>query len=658
MRFKVVLTFVLLAVSGLATAQTQVQPPTRAYSVTSYNLLMDWRNVFNHQTQVFSGRNVIQVVLGDTTSAIVLDASEMTIDSVSVNGQSVPTPAVIGDTISIPLPLADRSAGTPVTLSVSYTHTIDTIDPQSGMFYYPKGTSSNNSVTTPEDAAYTMSEPDGARKWMPCNDEPYNKTNASISVIVPSGYSAQSNGTLQSADTNKSDASVTFHWKSDQPIVTYLMAAYASKWVVWSDYYHRLSNPNDSVAVTYYAWPSDFNVQDTLHDSLNAHYAFRNTPKMIENDSRLFGEYPFSQYSQVPLDPFYFGGMEHQTITALDRGILFGTEESVIAHELFHQWFGDKTTCETWADIWLNEGFATYGEMLWAEAAHGTTAYHNYARSVAAGFFSSNLLAPTYDPPVDQMFGWPYVAVVYYKPGCVLHMMRRMLNNDTMFFNTIRDYSAQFAYTTANTFQFRDFVAARDNAVAPMDLKDFINQWIFQPDWPIYQIRWAAFGDTLRVQVDQTQDSTDHYVMPLRFKAINQKDTMDIVFMNNKRSQAFTTILSKPAQRLIFDTDAVVISIDTVIHDQNLAVNSDVPASAPLEANLSNGVVKLSYGSIVSEDAAIRLTDVLGRTIVDERLSIGSDRTILPYSDFSSGDYFVTLTDGRNDQTAKFHIEK
>ncbi|MFI5202491.1 MAG: M1 family aminopeptidase, partial [Candidatus Kapaibacterium sp.] len=369
MRLKSALAVLFLSILPLAAlAQTPAPSARRPYEVSSYNLTMDWRPVFRNKTQIFSGHNQIVVRLDSTTPAIVLDAAEMVIDSVKINGEFIATPIAIADTVSIPLTLAEQQKGTALTLDVYYTRNSATDD---GMYFYPKGLfvgfgAVHDSVFVEESLAYTMSEPSDARKWMPCNDAPYNKANSAISIIVPAGYSAQSNGTLQSVDTN-GDGSLTFNWKSDRPIATYLMCGDASKWMTWRDYYHRLSNQNDSVPVIYFAWASDYNAMDTTGIAHNAHYAFRNTPRMIANDSKLFGEYPFKQYGQVPLQPFGFGGMEHQTMTSIDRSILHGTNEDVIAHELFHQWFGDKTTCETWADIWLNEGFATLGEALWEE---------------------------------------------------------------------------------------------------------------------------------------------------------------------------------------------------------------------------------------------------------------------------------------------------
>ncbi|HZK75320.1 MAG TPA: hypothetical protein VFD13_00280, partial [Candidatus Kapabacteria bacterium] len=315
MRKKLALATPLLFLLPLASlAQAPAPSSRRPYDVTSYNLTMDWRPVFQNQTQIFSGHNQIAVTLLDTTSAIVLDAAEMVIDSVKIYGQFIATPITAGDTVAIPLTPEERQVGRSLTLDVYYTRNSATDD---GMYFYPKGHTNfdNDRDTVEEDVAYTMSEPSDARKWMPCNDAPYDKANSAISIIVPNGYSAQSNGTLQSIDTN-ADGSLTFNWKGDRPIATYLMCGDASKWVTWRDYYHRLSNSNDSVPLIYFAWASDYSSPDSSGATYNARYAFRNTAKMIENDSRLFGEYPFKQYGQVPLQPFGFGGMEHQTMTS------------------------------------------------------------------------------------------------------------------------------------------------------------------------------------------------------------------------------------------------------------------------------------------------------------------------------------------------------
>ncbi len=652
-------------VPNIARCQQQILPTKRGYQVLSYKLLLDWRPIFKNKNQRFSGVN--EITVSTTQSEVVFDAMEMRIDSIKVSGVDVtPVPQPIGDTLIVPLgPPAPFP--TPSTIKIYYTRTSATND---AMFYYPKRTYAGpgpvgDSVFTLEDLAYTMSEPLDAHKWMPCNDEPYYKANSAISVIVPRTYSAQSNGTLQSVDTN-TDGSLQFNWVSDRPIATYLMCASASVWAEWRDYYHRISNPLDSVSVVYFAWPADYAATDTTGIAHNARYAFRNTPKMIAAFSKLFGEYPFLQYGQVPVQPFGYGGMEHQTMTTIDRSILHGTNEDVISHELFHQWFGDKTTCETWADIWLNEGFATFGEAIWEEAVNGESTYSHYVGQQAYGFFHpyaprgdvNNI--PTYNPPIANVFNDP---TTYLKPGCMLHMLRRVLNDDTLFFNTLRDYSNAFAYTTANTWQFMDFVVPRAGALAPVNLNTFFNEWLFWPDWPVYKIGWKQSNGKLLVHVTQQQDSTHLYTMPLRFKAIAGQDTTLLMFVNDKQSQIFTATLSKPITRLVFDSEAVVLSQSTLapdatLVDPTLGVQDGSTSEGFLRVDVAMGILKLSFAPIAGERGELQILDVLGRIIARRDVPSGAATLTLPMEELASGAYFVRLTDGAGEHTTRFQVEK
>ncbi|HEX5315416.1 MAG TPA: M1 family aminopeptidase, partial [Candidatus Kapabacteria bacterium] len=366
------------------------------------------------------------------------------------------------------------------------------------------------------------------------------------------------------------------------------------------------------------------------------------------------------QYGQIPLQPFGFGGMEHQTMTSIDRSVLHGNQEDVIAHELFHQWFGDKTTCETWADIWLNEGFATLGEALWEEAANGYTGYEGVIQKYANSYFNPGggyiNNAPIYNPPLDQMFA-SYVPLVYWKPGCVLHTLRRVLG-DTVFFNTLRDYSTAFAYTTANTFQFRDFIEQRDSARSPIDLKDFINEWIFQPDYPIYKFTWSVDqNNLLTVHVDQSQDSTDHYTMPLTFWAMQGADSTKLDFINNTRSQTFTAQLPHAINALYFDQEAIPISKFTVFHSTN-AVAENGPIAAPLHVFIEPGALKLTYAPIVTNGAELEIVDVLGRSMSKLSLEYGNALSVIPAGAMTAGDYFAVLHDGTRNETVKFQWTK
>ncbi|MFI5201315.1 MAG: M1 family aminopeptidase, partial [Candidatus Kapaibacterium sp.] len=265
--------------------------------------------------------------------------------------------------------------------------------------------------------------------------------------------------------------------------------------------------------------------------------------------------------------------------------------------------------------------------------------------------------APTYHPPVDHMFD-SYVPEVYWKPGCVLHTLRRVLG-DTMFFNTLRNYSNAFAYTTANTFQFRDFIEQRDSARSPIDLKDFINEWIFQPDYPIYTFTWSVDqNNRLTLQVDQSQDSTNHYTMPLTFWAMQGPDTTTLVFIDNARSQTFTAQLPHSIDTLFFDQEAIPISKYAITEGTNSAVAENGGSREPLRVFTEAGALKLTYAPVVRDGASLTIVDILGHTINEQPLGHGSTLSVMPIGELASGDYFVTLNDGPRTQTVKFHWEK
>jgi aminopeptidase N len=490
-----------------------------------------------------------------------------------------------------------------------------------------------------------MSEPTDAHYWMPCMDQPNDKALSEISIIVPNGIETASNGDLISKEAYTATSTI-WHWKNDTPIATYLMVADASNFIHWSQTHERSKMPGDTVHLDYYAWPADY-YQDSIKDgsTYNAQYFLsRNTSQIMTWFEARYGGFPFEKYGQVPVQPFIWGGMEHQTCTSINRGWLRGADEG-IAHEMSHQWFGDKTTCETFKDIWLNEGFATFSEAVWAESWGGNEWYENIIYEKAADYFYGpdphNI--PIYDPPADNIFNG---ALTYAKGGLVLHMLRRMLNNDTMFFGALRDYSNAFAYTTANTLQLRDFLGTRLN----MDLTEYFDQWIFGRLHPEYQVTWAQnINNRFFLRINQVQSTSirDHFTMPVKFFAYHGNTIDTLTFTNNSRTQGFQQMLSYAIDSLVFDDDALILSTHTVKKNPALAVGFENTTPSVFDVYIIDGgklLCKIHETKFMN--ATIELYNSVGVKIYDKEIQTGETSATIHLRNLASGIYFARYMNG------------
>ncbi len=459
-----------------------------SYDVIQYKLFMDWYGVLSGSSNSYSGIMQIkfrpdlvaplgQIDLDD-------DTTYLRVDSAFANNVRLEL-GISGLKLNVTL---DRNYGAGDTgeIMLYYHVTEKPADSQLGFYYFYAGENPTPSYTVPSTIAYTMSEPSDAHDWMPCYDDPSDKALCEISVRVPVGYLAASNGTLVD-EIDKGDGSTTFDWRENYPIATYLMCATAARFAIVERSFTK--SDGTIMPIRYYVYPEDSSAAES-----NTECNIDTVASMIRFYESIYGTFPFEKYGMTVIDPFYWegiahqpDGMEHQTITTLKHGYEF--HRSVVAHELAHQWWGDMVTLGTWNDIWLNESFATYSEAM--EIQHlSESSFESEMQSYESAYFQeySQVQYAIYGPPPGYTFG----LAEYYKGAWVLDMLRGIVGDST-FFAIFKTYRSDFQFRNAVTADFENVV----NQVTGTDMSWFSNEWIFQPGFPVYSFTYRKLGTHL-----------------------------------------------------------------------------------------------------------------------------------------------------------------
>jgi aminopeptidase N len=398
---------------------------------------------------------------------------------------------------------------------------------------------------------YNLSEPNYGPAWWPSKDLPDDKALTTMELRVPTGLKGVSNGLLVDSVQN-GDGTTMFTWKSTYPIATYLVSIVVSKFSYWEETYKSIDGSKE-MPVVYYVFPKD---------SAHARTDWGKTTEMIRFFSRTFGEYPFinEKYGMVEFG-WVQGAMENQTITAMGYLLVNGNEtfETVIAHELAHQWFGDAVTLKDWKNIWLNEGFATYSEALWEEHTKGKDAYLSYMKNCDYGYFHGTVYAPE-----GYIFSPSVYPTIYQKAGWVLHMMRGVLGDDT-FFKAVREYYERFKYKNAET---QDLQAVFEE-MSGQNLQWFFDQWVYEGTGrPKYEYSWKFenFQDqpgtgaySVRLNIKQVQIDRDVYKMPIKITVVTSAGEKEYTVFNDAREQSFLLSVDSNPRELFLDKDGWIL---------------------------------------------------------------------------------------------------
>ena len=346
---------------------------------------------------------------------------------------------------------------------------------------------------------WSLDEPIESRQWFPCFDLPSDKATVEMRITVPGWMVVASNGNLMDV-TENTDGTMTYYWEENYPIATYLISVAATNYATFSDSY---SSGTQTMDVLYFVYPE--HLSQAMED-------FSVTVSMIEFYSEVFGEYPFldEKYGMATIPGS--ASMEHQTCTSYSSSLVRGDHryDWIIAHELAHQWWGDLVTLADWADIWLNEGFATYSDALWHEHLYGFEGLKLRMTEFKDTYFNRHRGSehPIFDPPSGHLF----CVIEYQKAAWVLHMLRSVVGEEK-FWKILRKYATDYAYANATTDDFRVVCEYIHGA----DLGWFFDQWIYQAGYPIYEFGWgySPLQKKLKIVINQIQEDFPLFEMPV-----------------------------------------------------------------------------------------------------------------------------------------------
>ena len=589
-------------------------------------------------TNALQGRCEMTLRLKESVDSLVLNAVGLALDTVRVDG--VHRMAVIDtarETFTILLN-GTRTAGETLRIAIDYRRLQSYRRQSSRQGYY----FFRDTIGLPANLGYTFSEPSDARFWFPCYDQPWDKASAELHLTVPNGYVAASNGKLLGI-TNNGNGTVTWHWQQGQPIATYLLCITISRFSISTLPY--ITSRGDTVPLQYYTW----NAPPFVDSTWTA--AFLPTVRsMVSAFVQRFGEYPFDKYGMTAIVPFGYLGMEHQTLTTMNR--YYATSHRVVSHELAHQWWGDDVTCGTWADIWLNEGFATYSEALWREHLGGADSLKKYMRDTLATFQFVSWQGAIYDP-VGQGFNL-FDQVVYTKAAWVLHTLRGVVG-DSAFFPWLRAYRSRFTGKSATTNELKEVA----DSVFGRDMSWFFNQWIYGRGWPKYASLFTWSADTLTLTIRQQQDATwQTFTMPMRVRAYHAGTHTDFLVWDSLRVQSFHLPLAVQPDSVVLDPDGwilkQIVAPTSVQSDETGPTVIHLSQNYPNPFNPSTTITFRILNPKTKTHVTLKVFDVLGRevrTLVNDVLASGFKSVEFDGNDLSSGVYFYRLTAGTFSQT-------
>ena len=527
--------------SGSFAAATVDSPAYRKYApdrkVDILHLALDITPNFKKRT--ISGSSTLRFKpLGDALGEFHLDAADLSIGTVRSSHKGFThqiTEREIVLAFNPPIPVGQTAS-----VTVEYS-----AEPAKGLYFRTKemGYSATH--------LWTQGEPSESRHWFPCFDHPVEKFTSEVTCHLPPGMVALSNGRQESKKTD-SNGLTAFHWVQEKPHVNYLITLVAGE-------FEKVQDMHRDIPLEFWTTPEDLP---------KAPNSFRHTKHMMEFfESELGVPYPWAKYGQVAVQDYHWGGMENTSLTTLNYKTLFGSEtenlfssDSLVAHELAHQWFGDLVTCKDWSHIWLNEGFATFYDWLWQGALRGRNetlyALHQAAKGILSNTNETRGIVWRKFAEPNEMFNY----LAYPKGAWVLNMLRQELGAD-LYRACITAYLKKHQYGSVTS----DDLRAAIELVSGRNFDRFFDQWVHGVGAPALDVSysWDEKTHLAKVAIKQTQKISEEsplFQFPLAVRFVTKTERIDRTVQVREKAEDFYFPLKEAPESVRIDPELGVLA--------------------------------------------------------------------------------------------------
>lgn len=569
----------------------QDEPPAlhRDYDVQSYDLALD----IDPDRKTLAGRVDVSIKPARSDlNRVVLDlVANLVCDGVS-RGEEQLDYRHDGDSLVIYLPSALHLERTD-TLRVLYHGTpLPHGVFGAGFMWRSRDTGIPGDPSDDTPVVATVVEPWSAHSWWPCRDDPSDKALVSLDVTVPAPLRVIANGTLL-RDEPAPGGKRRFVWREAYPIATYLVSVAITEYASWSE--ECLPPGGAPVRLDFHAF---------AEDSVKAAFDLAPTCAMLEMMTDIAGSWPFpgEKYAQAEIK--WIGAMEHQTATSISQFMLTGdrANETLVIHELAHQWYGDSLTPRTWPDIWLNEGFARYCEGLWLERTYGEDAYRDFMHRIGPvrhpDMFAGEGILSAPDPVLPNL-------LIYDKGAWVLHLLRLRMG-DEAFFGFLRDYAQDPALALGGTNEAA--MTAHAEQAAGSSLAAFFAPLLDTDAVPVIQAEASVREG--RLTLSQLQDPP--FELPVPVRLFGPGGSEDRTLLLDARTRTFDLSGFGPLDSLQVDPDTLTLMIRSPAPARTLDIRGPAPNPAPA-AVFEIFLKETSYVTADIYDIKGRLTALSGR---------------------------------------------